>query len=341
MASEQINHIPFIHDKINIVGSVKKYMRKVLRFVIKWLKDWENLIFWFLVLLVITGWIVPIVLPEFRVIREIGIPSTSFGVIAGSIATVSGALVGILVAAMLFLAQYASANFADIKARLVSEEQWLNAKLRDGKILTNNITTALNDLGQLCDTTVMMFPREFKCEEVTDSIKKVTAMIRKYYKTLKYRVNKIEKESSEIEASRKRRRNEALKRLKSRLDSFVTMLLLGEEVLHHLQVLSVTSTRVKLISLLPEVIESLKRYITSFVLILIVALISLFLCTIVFPNGYLIPNYFRMVFAAQLILFLSITLRYLVKLISVNWKVIRLTIGLERTNLIRYCNDSN
>lgn len=256
------------------------------------LGQYSELALWAVLIIIYIAWIyAPKLVPALEFVEEWGMSTSTFSVFCGSLVTLSGAVVAILVAAMLVTTQYLSLNISHTSEAITTECEWLSQGLHIKTCRKLKLIEDLEKLHMLCKDAVAVFPNEEKVREAL----KVNSHI----------IETIPKLSDKTKGKLK--------------NQDIDML---DELVSHLYRMFTSLAKIVSFFQLSKIIRNMKKLASSFGILLIATVVLLVLATVE-STGKSLPNGIRLDIAIGLILALTYSIRTLFDIVSINWDVLR------------------
>jgi hypothetical protein len=261
----------------------------------------------------------------------VGVSSDSFNIFCGVVATLNGALLGLVIAARGFTTHYAMSSLQNNKDILSHEGHWLESWLSSKKFQNEDISHKLETLCDICKGASTITEKEMESDEyknVISSTIKSFLNLREEYKT---KADEVRKKFEELEAKNIPENDESLLKLKEDAQLLDEELTTFEDSLKdssdHINAILVSLSRIRTSFLSFDLVGQLDRLASIAGIMLIIALIFL----ILFGSNILGPEFpldsFRLYVAVYLILMFSFAILMTYRILSLHRRIVDIEIG--------------
>lgn len=257
------------------------------------LRQSSELALWVMPIIIYIAWLfAPIFVPALKFTEEWGMSTSSFSIFCGSLVTLSGAVVAILVGAMLFITQYLSINMSHVNEAITTECKWLSQGLYIKTCRKLKLIKDLEKLHMLCKDAVYVFPNEEKVRETMEVNSHIIEVILKLSDKTKGKLK-----TQDIE--------------------------MLDELVSHLYKMFTSLAKTVSFFQLSKMIGNMKKLASSFGVLLIATMVLLVFATVESTDKSFVTSGYRLDIAIGLIFLLIYSIRLLFNTVSVNWDLLR------------------
>lgn len=309
-------------------------MRKRLQ--IKKGEDWRSRVrhlykelrsYWFLVLWCCLGgglaaWALLVVSPQDFELTT-GVPSYPFSILCGSVATLCGVLLGLIIASRAFMGQRSSSAKYANRDLLLREREWLHSWLRTKKSIGNGTSEKLRELCTQCELAATITVQRWESGEHKRTVSSVISALEKMTSGIEKKMKRISKEQKKLErhgeqdAESYARLGQELEQAEKELDEL-------DDLAHHTNVISMSLRRLEANFLYYRIEGLLTELSYTVGATLMTALVFLILSGFERFGAPTLSNYHRLYLGVFLIWMFLPSLQFLFRTIGLHSKLSRL-----------------
>lgn len=263
---------------------------------------------------------------------NIGISSDSFNVFCGVVATLSGALLGLLIAARSFFTHHAITSLHNNKSILLKESHWLESWLSSSKELPNSdILQKLKALLKMCKGALNITEEDVELDNVksmTEGILESCEHLNSEHKTMLY-TEKKKLDELESKHDPKDEDIESLHDVEKEVQRLEEGMLALQDLLDHLASILFCFPRIRMSFLSFDLVKQLDKLAAMSGFVLIVTLICLVLSGSNFFGMDVPADTFRLYLALYLILMLAFAILFIYRILSLHREMVTLEVGVK------------
>lgn len=305
-----------------------KGMRVLFRSLRFKLSRYGFIILWASLVIVYFAWLyLPEFIPTLEYLEEWGMSSSSFGIFGGSMATLSGTLVGILLAAMFIITQYAASSISSYKEGISKESEWLRQCLKNNKFPDLGISEDLEKVRSICIDVILEFSHEeTNFDDIHNAVDNTLQSLHNLIEQNETNLTKLEQQIEQIETTKDSVNKKYLRNLEKEVNKFKETANILDELLPHIAAIFNYLPRFHASFLLIDAVSLIRKLTATFGLILITTLIFLVSSALQFTGKEFLSDSLRLNIAVALLLMFIPSIILMFNIMASNWRLINILI---------------
>jgi hypothetical protein len=292
---------------------------------------WYNTFFTCLILGFLAWVILPLIF-QMETVDKFGIPTSMLGIVCGTIATISGAIVGILTTGIFFIAQYSTSRISEGKTVILKEREYLQSLIRENlaeKGVSKKLIDNLNKIQRICINVTSEVPKEVNWREAEVVTQNTLEMIEKLLVRQNSKLRKLDKKLDESTLSNTSQENMSQDNKKANQHSIrkEDTLKILDDLIDHLSLLFASFPKLYVsLFTLTDVVMQFKKLTVTFAIILVCSLVFLIMSGLLFADNVIFSDSYRLKMAIALLLMFIPSIITMFNMLTVNYKIINILV---------------
>lgn len=294
-------------------------------------EHWFIWLFAFLAIGFLIWMLLPLILKAVgvEIVESFGMSSDMFGIAAGATATLSGAIVGILITGSFLITQYATSRISDYRGILQRESDYLNALMEDSKLVTmgvpKNLIRNLQKVRAFCHSVLYEFAGQIDWQEMRDISGETLRVLGNFVKKSGRRLANLEKGLSESSVKNKSQ-DGRIAELELELQDAQEILKTCDDLVTHLSITLPHLPMMKASFLLFDVSRQMRKLASTFALVLVYALVILIMSGLTHEGQLIYSDAFRLKMAVGILLGLVPSIILVFSTLHINWEIVKVLV---------------
>ena len=294
-------------------------------------KYWFRLLFTFLTI----GFLIWVFLPQIlkalgvEIVESFGMSSDVFGIAAGSAATLSGAIAGILITGNFLITQYATSRISDYRGILQREKNYFDTLVEDSKLVTmgvpKNLIRNLQKVRAFCHSVVYEFAEEIDWQEMRGTSGKILRALDNFIKKGERRLASLKKGLSKSSVNNKSQ-DGRIAELELELQNVQELLKTCDDLVTHLSITLPHLPMMKTSFMLFDVSHQMGKLASAFAIVLAYTLVFLIMSGLTHEGQLIYSDAFRLKMAVGILLGLVPSIILVFSTLHINWEIVKVLV---------------